>query len=144
MASLHALVPRGPYYSEFQLGGLESLQLGPACRRLCRTRLNPPPKIDRTTHADLLTASGLTHSSSRRSGFTATALSIAQRATNTEITKTKSVNRRVFMLNDAVDTAHLTTTRVVKCPPIFYVRATNRGRQGGCVASSGGRWSVGG
>ena len=53
MASLHALVPRGPYYSEFQLGGLESLQLGPACRKLCHT-LESPPQIDRTTHADQL------------------------------------------------------------------------------------------
>jgi hypothetical protein len=139
VASLHALVPRGPYYSEFQLGGLESLQLGPAYRRLCRT-LESPPKIDRTTHADQLAVCGRIYSSRRRSGLTATALSIAQGATNTEITKTKSVNRRAFMLNGAVDTTHLTTThltttRIVKYPPIFYVRATNRGRQGGCVCS---------
>ena len=120
------------------------MQLGPACRKLCRA-LQFPPQIDRTTHADQLAVCGRTYSSSRRSGFTATALSIAlQGAANTDITKTKSVNRRVFMSNGAVDTTHLTTTRIVKYPPIFYVRVTNRGRQGGCVASSGGRWSVGG
>jgi hypothetical protein len=89
-------------------------QLGPACRRLCRT-LECPPKIDRTTHADQLAVCGRIYSSSRRSGFTATALSIAQEAANIEITKTKLLARRVFMLNHPVDTTQLTTTRVVKC-----------------------------
>jgi hypothetical protein len=47
-------------------------------------------------------------------------------------------------VNHHVDTTQLTTTRIVKYPVIFYVRVTNRGRQSGCVASSGGRWPGGG
>jgi hypothetical protein len=104
-----------PYYSEFQLGGLGSLQLGPACRKLCHTLESPPPNRSNNTHADQLAVCGRTYSSSRRSGLAATAPSMAAGAKNIEIKKTKSLDRRVFVLNDPVDTTQLSATRIVKC-----------------------------
>jgi hypothetical protein len=63
------------------------------------TRLNPPPQIDRTTHADQLAVCGRTYSFSRRSGFTATALSMAARAKDTKKEKYNPFSRYYIIYN---------------------------------------------